>query len=51
MALASPTILLDTTIGTTGSALIIHANEDDQVTDVGRYGSRARIACGVIHGG
>jgi Cu-Zn family superoxide dismutase len=31
-----------------GSALIIHANPDDQVTDVGNGGSGARIACGVI---
>jgi Cu-Zn family superoxide dismutase len=31
-----------------GSALIIHANPDDQVTDVGNGGSGPRIACGVI---
>lgn len=30
---------------------LIHANEDDQITDVGNGGSGARIACGVIHGG
>ena len=31
-----------------GSAFIIHANADDQVTDVGNGGSGARIACAVI---
>jgi Cu-Zn family superoxide dismutase len=31
-----------------GSAFIIHANQDDQVTDVGNGGSGARIACAVI---
>ena len=31
-----------------GSALIIHANPDDQVTNVGNGGSGARIACAVI---
>ena len=31
-----------------GSAFIIHANPDDQVTDVGNGGSGARIACAVI---
>ena len=31
-----------------GSAFIIHANEDDQVTDAGNGGSGARIACAVI---
>jgi Cu-Zn family superoxide dismutase len=48
---AGPTTLFDTTAGAMGSAFIIHANEDDQVTDVGNGGSGARIACGVIHGG
>lgn len=31
-----------------GSAFIVHANQDDQVTDVGNGGSGARIACAVI---
>lgn len=31
-----------------GSAFVIHANSDDQVTNVGNGGSGARIACGVI---
>ena len=31
-----------------GSALIIHANPDDQVTNVGNGGSGPRIACAVI---
>jgi Cu-Zn family superoxide dismutase len=31
-----------------GSAFIIHANRDDQVTDVGNGGSGARIACAVV---
>jgi Cu-Zn family superoxide dismutase len=31
-----------------GSALIIHANQDDQATDAGNGGSGARIACAVI---
>ena len=31
-----------------GSALIIHANPDDQVTNVGNGGSGARIACAVV---
>jgi Cu-Zn family superoxide dismutase len=39
-----PTTLFDAD----GSAFIIHANEDDQVTDVGNGGSGARIACAVI---
>lgn len=32
----------------TGSAFIIHANPDDQVTNAGNGGSGARIACAVI---
>ena len=48
---AGPATLFDTTAGAIGSAFIIHANEDDQVTDVGNGGSGARIACGVIHAG
>ena len=31
-----------------GSAFIIHANQDDQVTDAGNGGSGARIACAVV---
>jgi Cu-Zn family superoxide dismutase len=34
-----------------GSALVIHANEDDQVTNTGLLGpgnSGTRIACGII---
>lgn len=34
-----------------GSAFIIHANPDDQVTNVGNGGSGARIACAVIEAG
>jgi Cu-Zn family superoxide dismutase len=48
---AGPTTLFDTTIGSEGSAFIIHANEDDQVTDATNGGSGARIACAVIHAG
>jgi Cu-Zn family superoxide dismutase len=43
-----PATLFDTTTGAVGSALIIHANPDDQVTDAGNGGSGARIACAVI---
>jgi Cu-Zn family superoxide dismutase len=39
-----------TLFDTDGSAFIIHANPDDQVTDVGNGGSGARIACAVIAG-
>jgi Cu-Zn family superoxide dismutase len=46
-----PTSLFDTTAGAVGSALIIHANEDDQVTDATNGGSGGRIACGVIVAG
>ncbi|MBA3234496.1 MAG: superoxide dismutase family protein [Chloroflexi bacterium] len=31
-----------------GSAFVIHASPDDQVTNVGNGGSGARVACGVI---
>lgn len=48
---AGPATLFDTTIGAVGSAFIIHANEDDQVTDATNGGSGARIACGVISAG
>jgi len=46
---AGPATLFDTTLGAVGSAFIIHANEDDQVTDATNGGSGARIACAVIH--
>ena len=39
---------LATLLDTNGSAFIIHANPDDQVTDAGNGGSGARIACAVI---
>jgi Cu-Zn family superoxide dismutase len=41
---AGPATLFDAD----GSAFIIHANPDDQVTDAGNGGSGARIACAVI---
>lgn len=43
-----PTTLFDTTAGAAGSALIIHANEDDQRTDATNGNSGGRIACGAI---
>ena len=46
-----PTSLFDTPAGAVGSALIIHANEDDQVTDATNGNSGGRIACGVIAAG
>jgi Cu-Zn family superoxide dismutase len=46
-----PTTLFDTTLNAVGSAFIIHANEDDQVTDATNGGSGGRIACGVIVAG
>jgi Cu-Zn family superoxide dismutase len=46
-----PTTLFDATVNAIGSAFIIHANEDDQVTDATNGGSGARIACGVIVAG
>jgi Cu-Zn family superoxide dismutase len=39
---------LATLFDASGSALIIHANPDDQLTDAGNGGSGARIACAVI---
>lgn len=45
---AGPATLFDTTTGAEGSAFIIHANEDDQITDATNGGSGARIACAVI---
>lgn len=45
---SGPTTLFDTTEGAAGSAFIIHANEDDQVTNATNGNSGARIACAVI---
>jgi Cu-Zn family superoxide dismutase len=45
---AGPTTLFDTTAGAVGSAFIIHANEDDQVTNATNGNSGARVACAVI---
>ena len=42
---------LATLFDATGSAFIIHANPDDQVTDAGNGGSGARIGCAVIEPG
>jgi Cu-Zn family superoxide dismutase len=46
-----PTTLFDSTAGAVGSAFIIHANEDDQLTDATNGNSGARIACAVIEAG
>jgi Cu-Zn family superoxide dismutase len=46
-----PTTLFDATPGAVGSAFIIHANEDDQLTDATNGNSGARIACAVIEAG
>lgn len=43
-----PATLFDTTPGAEGSAFVIHANEDDQMTDATNGNSGARIACAVI---
>ena len=48
---AGPATLFDTTTGSVGSAFIIHANPDDQLTDATNGGSGARIACAVIEHG
>jgi superoxide dismutase, Cu-Zn family len=42
------TTLFDTTAAAVGSAFIIHANEDNQLTNADNGGSGARIACAVI---
>ena len=43
-----PTTLFDQTAAAIGSAFIIHANEDDQLTDATNGNSGARVACAVI---
>jgi superoxide dismutase, Cu-Zn family len=43
-----PTTLFDSTPLAIGSAFIIHANEDDQVTNLTNGNSGARVACAVI---
>jgi Cu-Zn family superoxide dismutase len=48
---AGPTTLFDDTPGAVGSAFIIHANEDDQLTDATNGNSGARIACAVVEAG
>lgn len=45
---AGPTTLFDGTAAAVGSSVIIHANEDDQVTDATNGNSGARVACAVI---
>jgi len=45
---AGPATLFDTTTAAVGSAFIIHANQDDQLTDATNGNSGARIACAVI---
>lgn len=45
---AGPTTVIDTTPLAVGSAFIIHANQDDQVTDATNGNSGARVACAVI---
>jgi Cu-Zn family superoxide dismutase len=48
---AGLTTLFDSTAGAVGSAFIIHANEDDQVTNATNGNSGARVACAVIEPG
>ena len=43
-----PTTLFDSTSGAVGSSFIIHANQDDQVTDATNGNSGARVACAVL---
>jgi Cu-Zn family superoxide dismutase len=45
---AGPTTLFDSTPLAVGSAFIIHANEDDQITNLTNGNSGARVACAVI---
>lgn len=46
---SGPATLFDTTTLAVGSAFIIHANPDDQVTNPTNGNSGARIACAVIN--
>jgi Cu-Zn family superoxide dismutase len=48
---SGPRTLFDTAAGAVGSSLVIHANEDDQLTDATNGNSGGRIACGVITAG
>jgi Cu-Zn family superoxide dismutase len=48
---SGPTTLFDATPMAIGSAFIIHANEDDQLTDATNGNSGARVACAVIEAG
>ncbi len=43
-----PTTVFDSTPLAVGSAFIIHANEDDQLTDPTNGNSGARLACAII---
>jgi Cu-Zn family superoxide dismutase len=43
-----PTTLFDQTAAAVGSSFIIHAAEDDQLTDATNGNSGARVACAVI---
>lgn len=43
-----PATLFDTTAGAVGSAFVIHANPDNQVTNGDNGGSGGRVACAVI---
>lgn len=45
---AGPTTIFDSTSGAVGSSFIIHANEDDQLTDATNGNSGARVACAVL---
>jgi superoxide dismutase, Cu-Zn family len=45
---SGPTTLFDSTPGAVDSAFIIHAMEDDQLTDATNGNSGARVACAVI---
>ncbi len=46
-----PTTVFDSTPLAVGSAFIIHANEDDQLTDATNGNSGARLACAIIEPG
>jgi superoxide dismutase, Cu-Zn family len=43
-----PATLFDATAAAGGSSFIIHANEDDQLTDATNGNSGARVACAVV---